>query len=140
MNIITKTDVFSKENQEKIPRSKKEVAKRKNENQKPSSPAESQDRPNDQPAASNGSSNGYLTAYHTGRPSNNRFQSTQNRNFRSNPRQPRRDAPLPVIRSKPLTIGEKKLRIIPIGGLEEIGKNMTIFEYGKDIVIIDMGL
>lgn len=33
-----------------------------------------------------------------------------------------------------------KLRIIPLGGLGEIGRNMTIFEYGQDIVIIDMGL
>jgi ribonuclease J len=32
-----------------------------------------------------------------------------------------------------------KLRIIPLGGLEEIGKNMTVFEYGDDIVIVDMG-
>ncbi len=34
----------------------------------------------------------------------------------------------------------KKLRIIPLGGLAEIGKNMTLFEYGDDIVIIDAGL
>lgn len=34
----------------------------------------------------------------------------------------------------------KKLRIIPIGGLGEIGKNMMAIEYNKKIVIIDMGL
>lgn len=33
-----------------------------------------------------------------------------------------------------------KLRIIPLGGLEEIGRNMTVLEYGNDIIIIDMGL
>ncbi|NQU77551.1 ribonuclease J, partial [Candidatus Falkowbacteria bacterium] len=33
-----------------------------------------------------------------------------------------------------------KLRIIPLGGCEEVGRNMTIFEYGNDIVIVDMGL
>ncbi|TXH07583.1 MAG: ribonuclease J [Candidatus Moraniibacteriota bacterium] len=33
-----------------------------------------------------------------------------------------------------------KLRIIPVGGNEEVGRNMTIFEYGEDIIIIDMGL
>jgi len=33
-----------------------------------------------------------------------------------------------------------KLRIVPLGGLEEVGKNMTVFEYGNDIVILDMGL
>lgn len=32
------------------------------------------------------------------------------------------------------------LRIIPVGGQEEVGRNMTIFEYGNDIVIIDMGV
>ncbi len=32
------------------------------------------------------------------------------------------------------------LRIIPVGGCEEVGRNMTILEYGNDIVIIDMGL
>ena len=34
----------------------------------------------------------------------------------------------------------KNLRIIPLGGLEEIGRNMTIFEYGNDIIIVDCGL
>ncbi|MCK4592536.1 ribonuclease J [Candidatus Parcubacteria bacterium] len=34
----------------------------------------------------------------------------------------------------------KKLRIIPLGGLEEVGRNMTVFEYGNDIIIVDMGL
>ena len=32
------------------------------------------------------------------------------------------------------------LRIIPLGGCEEVGRNMTVFEYGNDIVILDMGL
>jgi ribonuclease J len=32
------------------------------------------------------------------------------------------------------------LRVIPMGGVEEIGENMTVFEYGDDIIIIDMGL
>ncbi|MCH5211653.1 MAG: ribonuclease J [Oscillospiraceae bacterium] len=34
----------------------------------------------------------------------------------------------------------KKLRIIPIGGLDEIGKNLTAFEYSSEIVIIDCGM
>ncbi|MCL2433742.1 MAG: ribonuclease J, partial [Clostridia bacterium] len=33
-----------------------------------------------------------------------------------------------------------KLRIIPLGGIDEIGKNMTAFEYGGDIVVVDCGL
>jgi len=36
--------------------------------------------------------------------------------------------------------GPKKLRIIPLGGLNEVGKNMMAIEYGNDIVVIDMGL
>jgi len=32
------------------------------------------------------------------------------------------------------------LRIIPLGGQEEVGRNMTLFEYGQDIIILDMGL
>jgi ribonuclease J len=35
---------------------------------------------------------------------------------------------------------EQNLKIIPLGGLEEVGRNMTVFEYGQDIVVIDMGL
>ncbi len=33
-----------------------------------------------------------------------------------------------------------KLKIIPLGGLGEIGKNLTVIEYGNDIVVIDCGL
>lgn len=33
-----------------------------------------------------------------------------------------------------------KLRVIVLGGLEEIGRNMTVMEYGDEIIIVDMGL
>lgn len=32
-----------------------------------------------------------------------------------------------------------KVRIIPLGGLDEVGKNMMVLEYGHDIIVIDMG-
>lgn len=35
---------------------------------------------------------------------------------------------------------KSKLKIIPLGGLNEIGKNMTVFEYGNDIVVVDCGM
>lgn len=34
----------------------------------------------------------------------------------------------------------KKLRIIPLGGVGEIGKNMTVIEYGSDIIVVDCGM
>jgi ribonuclease J len=37
-------------------------------------------------------------------------------------------------------MSDKKLRIVPLGGLGEIGKNMMAVEYGKDILVIDAGL
>ncbi len=35
---------------------------------------------------------------------------------------------------------ETKLKLIPLGGMGEIGKNMTLLEYGEDIIVIDCGL
>ena len=34
----------------------------------------------------------------------------------------------------------KKLKIIPLGGLEAIGMNITVFEYGDSIIVVDCGL
>ena len=35
---------------------------------------------------------------------------------------------------------QENLKIIPLGGIEEIGKNITVFEYGNDIVLVDCGV
>lgn len=35
---------------------------------------------------------------------------------------------------------KKKLKVIPLGGLQEIGKNITAFEYGDEIIVVDCGL
>ena len=34
----------------------------------------------------------------------------------------------------------EKLKIISLGGLNEIGKNMTVYEYGGDIIVVDVGM
>ena len=34
----------------------------------------------------------------------------------------------------------EKLKIIPLGGLNEIGKNITVLEYGKDMIVVDCGV
>jgi ribonuclease J len=36
--------------------------------------------------------------------------------------------------------GGERLKVIPLGGLSEFGRNMMLLEYGKDMIIIDMGL
>ncbi len=35
---------------------------------------------------------------------------------------------------------KQKIKIIPLGGLNEIGKNMTVIEYGNEMIVIDCGL
>ncbi len=35
---------------------------------------------------------------------------------------------------------KNKLKVIPLGGLQEIGKNITVIEYGNDLIIIDCGV
>ncbi|MEK7662500.1 MAG: ribonuclease J [Patescibacteria group bacterium] len=49
----------------------------------------------------------------------------------SRPRQENNNAPIPEL-------GEN-IRIVPLGGVEEVGKNMTAFEFGNDIFVVDAG-
>jgi len=42
--------------------------------------------------------------------------------------------------SKSTTNRAPRLRVIPLGGLDGIGKNMTVFEYGDDIILVDAGI
>ena len=42
--------------------------------------------------------------------------------------------------SKNLSNSKAKLKLIPLGGLQEIGKNMLVVEYKNTIIVIDCGL
>jgi ribonuclease J len=52
----------------------------------------------------------------------------------------KRIAPKKAPAKPPSPILRGKLKIIPLGGLDEVGKNMMALEYEDDIIIIDMGL
>jgi mRNA degradation ribonuclease J1/J2 len=45
-----------------------------------------------------------------------------------------------MVSSRRISDSEPKLRFVPLGGLEEIGRNMMFFEYKNEIIIIDVGL
>ena len=40
----------------------------------------------------------------------------------------------------PPALPDGALRVIPLGGLGEIGRNMTVFEYGGKLLIVDCGV
>lgn len=53
-----------------------------------------------------------------------------------------KEATKPVIvrNTKPTIFAKPKLKIIPLGGMNEIGKNITVFEYANEIIVVDCGL
>ncbi|MFA5023877.1 MAG: ribonuclease J [Patescibacteria group bacterium] len=63
------------------------------------------------------------------------------RNFSGPKRQPSyRSEKIDRIEKKEFGPAGNPLRVIVLGGLEEVGRNMTVIEYNKEIIIIDMGL
>lgn len=55
----------------------------------------------------------------------------------------RKDAkknPKSALKAEPKTEKKQNLRIIPLGGLEQIGLNITAFEYGDTIIVVDCGI
>ena len=69
-------------------------------------------------------------------------EGTERRQGNRGPRRPQRtNTSVEKQEQTPRThVRKDKLQIIPLGGLGEIGKNMTIFQYGDDIVVLDAGL
>ena len=65
-----------------------------------------------------------------------RFLAPQNGNAQGDLEMKRRDAPIVSVGKIPT----HTLRVFPLGGLEEIGKNCTAFEYGPDILVVDLGI
>jgi len=57
-------------------------------------------------------------------------QHNENNNNQKHPRN----------RNKKHSNSKDRIRVIALGGMEEVGKNMMIFELGQDIIIVDMGL
>lgn len=162
MNIITNKDVFSDDNPDKL---KRAPQKRPRAPRKPASPTprRAASTPDRKPAAPTPAAAPARKTvfYQAARPKQTPQQPNRNPNprpvLRPTPPRPqggnfqnrpqlsrpsldtreRAHQPLPQVRgNRP----DLKVRIIPLGGLEEIGKNMTAFEYGDDIMVVDMGL
>ncbi|EKE11472.1 MAG: hypothetical protein ACD_15C00076G0010 [uncultured bacterium] len=74
------------------------------------------------------------------------FSSNKNRTVFTNPSQKPKSnrsyskIDTAIVHAKPITHSNDSLRITPLGGNEEVGRNMTIFEYENDIIILDMGM
>ena len=72
----------------------------------------------------------YQTRNYVSRPANKSYSSSRKTRRTSNYSKT----------SSPTRSESNKLKIIVLGGLEEVGRNMTLLEYNREIIIIDMGL
>ncbi len=87
---------------------------------------------------------------HNFRPPHNRHNSSQKSNSTFLPKKLEDPLDMAINRAVPVsstlpptsnyTASRQNLRIIPMGGVEEVGENMTVLEYGDDLIVIDMGL
>lgn len=65
-------------------------------------------------------------------------EKTKKRNYR--PKKQKKSQTNSTKNTEQFQFKKENLKIIPLGGLLEIGKNITVFEYGNDIVLVDCGL
>ncbi|MDQ5889651.1 MAG: ribonuclease, partial [Patescibacteria group bacterium] len=68
----------------------------------------------------------------------NRNKNNKNRPFNKNHSGDKNQTTKAVSKVTPIKKGV--IRIIPLGGVEEIGKNMTAIEFEDDIIVVDAGL
>lgn len=60
---------------------------------------------------------------------------------RRRPRQlPKKNTAVKAEKKEDFQFRKENLKVIPLGGLHEIGKNITVFEYGNDIILVDCGV
>ncbi len=90
-------------------------------------------RPGDAPSRSEGSLSDESSEMKMSRETLRRYEHPNRKVRMALPTEGKREGAVP-------SVPADTLRVIPIGGQEEVGRNMTIFEYGNDIVIIDMGV
>jgi len=78
----------------------------------------------------------------TSRTGNRRSPYSQHGRFHSSPAKHRisaqKQSPIKITTDHPIN-RNPHIRIIPLGGMEEVGQNMMAFEYKQDIIIVDMG-
>jgi ribonuclease J len=80
--------------------------------------------------------NGENNQKQNSKPSKSHHKQKPQKNYKS--QKPRHKNNKPKHKTK-VGFNKGELRIIPIGGLNEVGKNMTAIEYENDIIIIDIG-
>lgn len=119
-------------------------------NQNPATPGTPHRKPfhkfnKNRPAAAANSANPNASSEHPARPSHpkprpfkkphHQVQKFGSQNLNPN------STHKPQVNAQPKkSIYHNKVRFIPLGGLNEVGKNMMAIEYGDDIIVIDMGL
>jgi ribonuclease J len=99
---------------------------------------------------SNQGSSNQRRPYKSGSSDNKTHKPAGSRNTHRKPAGKRQRPPRQSMRVRPVRTDNKKqapippvgenIRIIPVGGVEEVGKNMIAVEIGEDIIIIDAGL
>ena len=71
---------------------------------------------------------------------NKTMEAKENKNVKVEDEPKRKTTNKRRTNNKDFIFKKDTIKIIPLGGLHEIGKNITVFEYGDDIILVDAGL